>query len=371
MKVICSKDILLTGVNTVQRAVSTKNTLPVLQGILMKVENDKITFSATDLEIGITCELPVQVIEEGTVVLPAKLFSDIVRKLPDTMISLELKDDLVKINYYQSDISIKGYDPEEYPLLPDIFDASSFELPTSLFKMMVRQTVFACAAEENRPVFTGVFLQIEGNTLRLISTDTHRLAYRITEFPNPENLHFSGIIPAKTMSEIYRLLKEEDELLTIRYNNSQVAFQFGSVYLISRLIDGQFPNYKQVIPQSCETKVYIKVRELLDAVERASLLSRDTSGINIVRFNIGEKDGNSTLKIAQVSEIGKISEQIDIEMEGKEVGISFNAKFLLDALKVIDSEEILFELSGSYSPGVMRPLNDQNYLYLVLPLRTS
>jgi len=371
MKVLCSKDILMTGVNTVQRAVSNKNTLQVLQGILLKAENQTLSFMATDLEIGIRCELPAQIIEEGTIVLPAKLFSEIVRKLPDTTITMELKDESVNLQYYQSDISIKGFDPEEFPLLPDIFESTFFELPTNLFKTMVRQTVFACGTEENRPVFTGVFLQIEGTTLRLISTDTHRLAYRVAEFPNPDNLQFSGIIPAKTMSEIYRLIKEEDEVLTIRYNNSQVAFQFGSVYLLSRLIDGQFPNYKQVIPQSCETKVYVNVKELLEAVERASLLSRDTSGINIVRFNIGAGNETPTLKIAQASEIGKISEQISIEMEGKEVGISFNGKFLLDALKVIDSEEILFELSGSYSPGVMRPLNDQNYLYLVLPLRTS
>jgi len=362
--------MLLTGVTTVQRAVSAKNTLPILQGILIKAEEQSVNFAATDLEIGIRCKLPAQVIEEGTVVLPAKLFSEIVRKLPDTTITLEVIDDSVNIHYYESDISIKGYDPEEFPLLPDIFEPESFELPTSLFKTMVRQTVFACAADENRPVFTGVFLQIEGQTIRMISTDTHRLAYRVEEFPNTQGLKFSGIIPSKTMSEIYRLLRDEDELLTIRYNNSQVAFQFGSVYLLSRLIEGQFPNYKQVIPQSCETKVYINVRELLDAVERASLLSRDTSGVNVVRFNIGTIDGTPTLKIAQASEIGKICEQIEIELEGKEVGISFNAKFLLDALKVIDSEKILFELSGSYSPGVMRPQTDQNYLYLVLPLRT-
>lgn len=368
MKILCSKNALLTGVTTVQRAVSAKNTLPILQGILVKAENNLLVFTATDLEMGIRCEVSAQVIEEGSVVLPAKLFAEVVRKLPDTSISLELRGDVINIQYYQSDISLKGYDPEEFPILPDLYEPNSFTISNALFKTMIRQTVFACASEESRPVFTGILLLVEGNVIKLISTDTHRLAFRQANIDNKEDLQFSGIIPAKTMSEIYRLLHDEEGVLDIRFNQSQISFQFGSVHLISRLIDGQFPNYKQVIPQSCETKVYISVKELLDSVERASLLSRDaTSGTNIVRFKIE----NSNLLINQASEVGKISEQINIEMDGKDVVITFNAKFLLDVLKVIDTEEILLELSGPYSPGVIRPLDNSNYLYLVLPLRTA
>jgi len=226
---------------------------------------------------------------------------------------------------------------------------------------MIRQTVFSCSTEENRPVFTGTLLQIEGTNIRLVATDTHRLAYSISEISNTEESRFSGIIPAKTLTEIYRLLRDEDENLTISYGNNQVVFQFGSIYLISRLIEGQFPNYKQVIPQSCETKVILSVKKLLEAVER------DKSGANIIRISVE----NNELKIDQTSELGKISEQIDVEMEGKDVTIAFNAKFLIDALKVIDSDQILFELSGPFSPGVIRPIDNSNYIYLVLPIRTS
>ena len=367
MKIFCSKDALLSGVNAVQRAVSSKNTLPVLQGILIIAEQQSLQFAATDLEMGIRCEVPAQVTEEGTMIVPAKLFAEVVRKLPDTTIMLEERDKTITICYHQSEIVLNGYDPEEFPLLPDLIDPVSFTLPTMIFKNMIRQTVFSCAIEENRPVFTGTLLQIEGSSIRLVATDTHRLAYSIAEIPNPEELQFSGIIPAKTLSEIYRLLHDEDEVLTISSTNTQVVFQFGSIYLVSRLIEGQFPNYKQVIPQTCETKVNLSVKSFLEAVERASLLSRDKSGANIIRINVDKTE----LRIDQSSELGKISEQIGIKMEGKDVIIAFNAKFLIDALKVIDSDQIIFELSGPFSPGVMRPLDNPNYLYLVLPVRTS
>ena len=367
MKIFCSKDALLSGVNAVQRAVSNKNTLPILQGILIKAEQQFLQFAATDLEIGIRCEVPVQVVEEGTIIVPAKLFTDVVRKLPDTSIILEEREKTITIGYYQSEIVINGYDPDEFPLFPDFFDPISFTLPTAIFKSIIRQTVFSCAIEENRPVFTGTLLQIEGSNIRLVATDTHRLAYSIAEISNPEESQFSGIVPAKTLSEIYRLLRDEDEVLTISFSQTQVVFQFGLIYLVSRLIEGQFPNYKQVIPQMCETKVNLSVKSFLEAVERASLLSRDKSGATIIRINV-EKD---ELRIDQSSELGKISEQIGIEMEGKDVMIAFNAKFLIDALKVIDSDQIIFELSGPFSPGVMRPLDNPNYLYLVLPVRTS
>lgn len=367
MKIFCSKDALLSGVNAVQRAVSNKNPLPVLQGILIQAQNQSLQFAATDLEMGIRCDVPAQVIEDGTMIVPAKLFAEVVRKLPDTTISLEEHDKAITICYYQSEIILNGYDPEEFPLLPDLIEPLSFVLPTMIFKNMIRQTIFSCAVEENRPVFNGILLQIEGSNIRLVATDTHRLAYNISEISNQQETRFSGIIPSKTLSEIYRLLRDEDEILNISYSNNQVVFQFGSIYLISRLIEGQFPNYKQVIPQTCETKVYLSVKEFLDAVERASLLSRDKSNANIIRINV---EGNE-LRIDQTSELGKISEQIGIEMEGKDVKIAFNAKFLIDALKVLDSERILFELSGPFSPGVMRPIDNPNYIYLVLPVRTS
>jgi len=368
MKAYCAKEALLNGVNTVQRAVSSKNTLPILQGICVKATGQALIFEGTDLELGIRCQVPAQVVQEGVAVLPSRLFADIVRKLPDTTISLELVDDKVNFNYYQSNLAIKSYDPEEFPLMPDLLNSTSFSLPARLLKNMIRQTVFACSTDESRPVFTGVLVQVDGPAIRFVGTDTHRLAYYAANIDNPDGVKFHGIVPAKTFGEIYRLLREEDENIAISFNDAQIFFEFGPVQLLSRLIEGQFPNYNQVIPRSCQTKIKIKAREFEDAVERASLVAREGSGrVNIVKLKIEDQ----LLNIEQTTDIGKISEQVDIEKQGNDLAIAFNAKFLLDVLKVVDSEDVLFELSGPISPGVIRPMDETDYLYLVLPVRNA
>ncbi|MGI6450803.1 MAG: DNA polymerase III subunit beta [Desulfitobacteriia bacterium] len=364
MIIFCTKEDLLTGVNTVQRAVSTKSTLPILQGIKIRTVQEGIWFEATDLEIGIRCLVPVNVQEEGEVVLPARLFSEIVRRLPDSEIRIESTDHNINIYYGESHFALNGYDPEEYPEIADIPSPEIINLPVEVFKNMIKQTVFACAVEETRPVFTGLLLQIEKERISLVGTDTHRLAYSKALLSGNEK-DFSGIIPAKTMQEIYRLVGDE-EILAIKVSKARVIFNFGSIEILTRLIEGQFPNYKQVIPQSCNTKLFINTRKLLDTVERASLLSRDNYlKTNTVRFNIE----NSMISINQYSELGKISEQIEIEQNGEDVAISFNAKYIIDLLKVIETENVLLETSGSYSPCVFRPENNDDYLCLVLPLR--
>jgi DNA polymerase-3 subunit beta len=364
MKILCKKEDLLTGVNTVQRAVSAKNTLPILQGIRLRTEGNNLWFEATDLEIGIRCQVEIDILEEGQVVLPARLFSEIVRKLPETEIKIESADHNINIYYENSNFTINGFDPEEFPEIADLPSTDIIEIPSVLFKNMIRQTIFACSLEETRPVFTGILLQIENENISLVSTDTHRLAYRKAIIAG-NNKEFKGIIPSKTMQEVSRLLNDE-ELLSITFNNSRVIFKFGNVQILTRLIEGQFPNYKQVIPQSCNTKLLINTRKFLDTVERASLLAKDNYlKTNTVRFNV-EK---GLININQYSEMGKITEQIEIEQDGEDVSISFNAKYIIDILKIIDTEYILMEASGSFSPSIYRPENDQNYLCLVLPLR--
>lgn len=364
MKILCKKEDLLTGVNTVQRAVSSKNTLPILQGIRLRTEGNNLWFEATDLEIGIRCQVPVEILEEGQVVLPAKLFSEIARKLPDTAIKIESTDNNVNIYYDNSNFAINGFDPEEYPEIADLQTENVINIPSDLFKKMIKQTIFACAIEETRPVFTGILLHVEKNTIYLVSTDTHRLAYSKAVIPGNE-LEFKGIIPSKTMHEVFRLLADEENL-SIKFNNSRVIYNFSNVQILTRLIEGQFPSYKQVIPQTCNTKLLINTRRLMDTVERASLLSKDNYlKTNTVRFNIE----SSLININQYSEMGKISEQIEIEQDGEDVAISFNAKYILDILKVVDTENIVMEASGSFSPCIYRPENEDNYLCLVLPLR--
>ncbi|RNC28957.1 MAG: DNA polymerase III subunit beta [Candidatus Dichloromethanomonas elyunquensis] len=364
MKILCKKENLLAGVNTVQRAVSPKNTLPILQGIKLKTDGENLWFEATDLEIGIRCKVPVNIQEGGQLVLPARLFSEITRKLPDSDLQIESIDHNVKLIYENSNFAINGFDPEEFPEITEISSTDIIEIPAAVFKNMIRQTIFACAVEETRPVFTGILLQIEKEDIYLVSTDTHRLAYSKAVIRGNDK-EFKGIIPSKTMQEIYRLL-DDNEILTIKFSPSKVIFHFGTVQILTRLIEGQFPSYKQVIPQSCTTKLFIHTRRFMDTVERASLLSKDNYlKTNTVRFQIED----ALIQINQFSEMGKISEQIEIEQDGEDVAISFNAKYILDLLKVIDTEHIIMETSGSFSPCIFRPENDQNYLCLVLPLR--
>jgi len=364
MEILCTREDLLKGVNTVQKAVSTKSTLPILQGIKLKTADNSLWFEATDLELSIRCCLSVTVQGEGQVVLPAKLFSEIVRRLPDGDLRVVSSDNNIDIYYDHSNFIINGFDPEEYPEIADIPSPEPIMLPSALFKDMIKQTIFACAVDESRPVFTGLLLHIDKENISLIATDTHRLAYSRSVIPGNEK-EFKGIIPAKAMHEVYRLL-DDDELLTIKYNKSRVIFEFGSIQIFARLIEGQFPNYKQVIPQSCNTKILVNGKKFLDTVERASLLSRDNYlRTNTVRFSVE----NNAIIINQYSEMGKISEQIDIEQEGEDFTISFNAKYITDVLKVIDTEQVIIEASGSYSPAVFRPVKDDSYLYLALPLR--
>jgi DNA polymerase-3 subunit beta len=367
MKLTANKDNLSFGVQVVQRAVSSKNPLPVLSGILIKALNNQLIFTATDLEMGIECSVPVDVVEEGGVVLPSKYFAEIVRKLPDIKISFAVnkENNNASIRYGQSEFNLLGLSSEDYPILPSIDSDSTLVLKQDLFKNMIKQVGFSVSSDDNRPVFTGILMEIEDGNVRLIATDTHRLAYRSGKIENLEsNLVKSTIIPGKTLNELNRILTGEGENLKIAFGENQIVFEMPGIRLISRLIEGQFPNYKQVIPQGCKSKIKIRTKELLEAAERASLLAKE--GSNVIKLNIT----NDKMIISSNSpEIGQIEEQINIEIEGEEAQIAFNSKYLIDVLKVIDVEEILLELTGSLSPGIIKPVEGEDYIYLILPIR--
>lgn len=368
MKILCTRENLLYGVQVVQRAVSSKNTLPILSGILIKSQDNRLYLSSTDLELGINCSIPVQVVEEGSAVLPARIFAEIVRRLPDTMIELEMQNGskTMTIHYNPSQITINGMDPDEFPVIPDLDENVSIVIKAAIFKSMVKQVAFATAMDDNRPLFTGILVVCENDTIKMIATDTHRLAYRTGITASATDNTYQAIIPAKALVEVSRLIQDENESVQILMTKSQVLFRFGDITLISRLIEGQFPNYKQVIPTSCKTKVRLSTKALLESVERASLLAKE--GSNIIKLKI---DQDNLIITSSSQEIGKVYEEVQIEVQGEETQIAFNSKYLIDALKVVDSEEILLELTGSLSPGVVRPVESGNYLYLILPVRTN
>ena len=367
MKFTANKDNLSFGVQVVQRAVSSKNPLPVLSGILLKLKNGQLIFTATDLEMGIECSVPVDTGEEGGVVLPSKYFGEIVRKLPDVKISLDVnkENNSTSIKYGQSEFNLLGLPADDFPILPSIDSESTLIIKQEIFKNMIKQVSFSVSSDDNRPVFTGILVEIENGSIRLIATDTHRLAYRSGKIENLD-LDFSKsvIIPGKTLNELNRIMNSDSEKLKIAFGDNQIVFEMPGIRLISRLIEGQFPNYKQVIPQGCKTKIKIKTKELLEATERASLLAKE--GSNVIKLNITSE---KMIISSNSPEIGKIEEQINIEIEGEETQIAFNSKYLIDVLKVIDVDEILLELTGSLSPGIIKPLEGEDYVYLILPIR--
>lgn len=367
MRFSSTKDNLSYGVQVVQRAVSTKNPLPILSGIMIKTKDGHLHFTATDLEMGIECSVPVSVIEDGGVVLPAKYFSEIVRKLPDIKIDIDVnrENNNTLIKYGKSEFNLLGMSPDDFPILPSIDSETTLVIKQDLFKNMIKQVGFAVSTDDNRPVFTGILMEIEESEIKLVATDTHRLAFRKGTTENKETeLSKTVIIPGKTLNELNRIMSGESEDLKISFGENQVVFEMTGVKLISRLIEGQFPNYKQVIPQGCKTKIKIQTKEFLESTERASLLAKE--GSNVVKVSV--KDGNMVIN-SNSPEIGKIEEQMAVEMEGEEAQIAFNSKYLIDVLKNIEAEEILLELTGSLSPGIIKPAEGENYLYLILPIR--
>lgn len=367
MKIVCSKENLLSGVQVVQRAVSSKNPLPILSGILIQTHEKGLKLAATDLEIGIECIIPVTVIEAGEVVLPAKYFSEIVRKLPDVKIEIETnqENNSTIIKYAQSEFNINGFSAAEFPMLPQIEGIYNYHVKADLLKNMIRQVIFATSNDENRPIFTGVLFELEEQELKLVTTDTHRLAFRRASLNNSNDQGCQFIIPGKTLNELSRIISSEEENISINFNESQVLFESSNISLVSRLIEGQYPNYRQVIPSGHTSVIRIKTRELQESVERASLLA--DIGNNVIKIQVEQEKMviNST-----AVEIGRVHEEIAIYLEGEVTNISFNARYLMDVLKVVDAEEINIELTGSLSPGIIKPVSNDNYLYLLLPVRT-
>lgn len=367
MKFLTTRENLVYGVQTVQKAVSLKNPLPILSGILLKAENNRVTFMATDLEMGIKCSIPVNVIEEGSVVLPARYMGDMVRRLPDTQIKIETDKENFStvVNYGTSEFSLLGFSAEQFPALPEIDSNLKFSIKQELFKNMIRQVSFATSQDDNRPIFSGILMEKEGDSIHLVATDTHRLAFRKgTTVSDGSEQTVSVIIPAKTLNEVNRIMTGEEKEIMVTFSDNQVVFETEDVKIFSRLIAGQFPNYKQVIPQGCKTKIKVRTRDLLESVERASLLVKE--GTNVIRITVNRHE---MIINSNSPDIGKIHEVLPIHIEGEETQIAFNSRYLSDVLKVIETDEILLELTGSLSPGIIKPENEENYIYLILPVR--
>jgi len=367
MKISCTQENLTKGLGIVGHMVSPRTTLPVLNNILLKVEKGRLNLSATDLEIGINTWIGAKVDKEGAITCPARLLYEYISTNTDKTINLEIKDQALRLESEHFKANIKGIEASEFPLIPEVKNGSKIVARGADFRDGILKTVFACAPDETRPVLAGVYLKTGSGKLKMVATDSYRLAEKTLnlDFSSPADKQVNIIVPGRTMTEIGRLLDEEVEKVEIMVGENQVQFKLGPTNLVSRLVEGSFPDYEQIIPTGIKTKIMVKNNQFQNAIKMASFFAREAA--NNIKLQLKKP---KKLNIIAVSpQIGdNVSEQ-EVEFSGEELEIAFNAKFILDVLPVLGAEELTLELAGSLSPGIIRPNKDKNYLYIIMPLR--
>ena len=377
MKFDILRDRLLDGLNDVMKAVSSKTTIPILTGIKIDVTNEGVSLTGSDADITIQTFIPVEengqqiinITETGSIVLQARMFNEIIRKLPTNEVEIEITNNFATtIRSGKSEFNLIGLDSTEYPQLPEVAADKQFSIPADLLKSIIRETGFAVATSESRPVLTGVNWKVEANELICVATDSHRLARRKVNLENLPTDVTSVVIPGKSLNELSKILDDTNNPVQIVLTNQQVLFKTDDVLFFSRLLEGNYPDTSRLIPDDFKTSITINGKSLLQAIDRASLLAREDRN-NVVRFETLE---NQTIEVSSNSpEIGKVEEQIQVEnLEGETLKISFSAKYMMEALKAIDSQDVVIEFTGAMRPFILRSALDDAILQLILPVRT-
>lgn len=350
-------------INIALKGISSRSTLPILSGFLLEAENNKLIITSTDLELGIRTYTPCNIFEEGRIVVPARFFSELVKKLPDENIVFESKIDLsIHISCTSSDFNLIGLDPMEFPSFQEIEDEKQIVLPSHVLSSMIKQTNFATSVDESRPILTGALFEFDENAFYMVALDGYRLAYRQENLAL--NIKEQLVVPSKTLNEIQKLLDDNEDIIKIVFNNSHIRFEIGKTIFVSRLLEGQFLNYRDVIQMTPKTKIEIDLKTLKHSLDRASLFAKEGKN-NCVKLEI--KDGK--LSISSQSELGNVLEVLDVKKEGEDLVIAFNAKYMADGLKSIEDKEVTLEFMSSVNPCIIKPKNSDAYLYLMLPVR--
>jgi DNA polymerase III subunit beta len=361
MRLQIKKQDLIQGIDTIQNIISTKTTLPILSNILIETQGNKLRLTATDLNIGISCVIPVNILESGSITIPARRFSGIIKELSDEEIDIETKkNNMVIISTKLCQFKIIGLPSEEFPKLPEFKDKEVIKLDQAQLKHMLSLTSFSVSFDETRYILNGILFKINQNNISLVSSDGKRLAISHKKIKQPASKDINLIVPFKTISELNRNLKDDGEISLIVGAN-QVLFDFGDVMIISRLIEGEFPDYQQVIPPVADSKIEIDREMFLLAVKRASLLS--TPDYQAIKFEVFK---DKLLISKSTPDIGESREEVPMKYSGKEMVVGFNPSYLMDVLKNLSEAVIEFEITGSEKPGVIRK---DGYVYIVLPMR--
>lgn len=386
MKISCLQENLAKGLSLVGRAVASRSTLPVLGNVMLSTDGGRLRLSATNLEIGINCWVGAKVEEEGATTVPARLLIDFVNSLPQDQInmSLTVRTQELNLRCAQFEANIKGIDAQEFPIIPTSGDgASIIRLEREALRRMIEQVAFAAATDESRPILTGVLVKFEKERLIMAAADGFRLSVRSAQIPQLTAVPTNVIVPARAMSELARVTStfagpaEEDFVeVTITPARNQILFHArgidGNVVaidLVSQLIEGNFPDYNQIIPKDCSTRTVVDVASFLKAAKVALLFARESA--NTVRLQVkpGTELSPGRLVISATSaELGSNVGEMDAAVEGEEVEIAFNARYLIDVLSIVDTPQVVIETTTPNSPGLLRPVGDQTFVHVVMPM---
>ena len=373
MKLSCLQENLNRGLSVVGRAVATRTTLPITNNVLLATDQSRLKLVATNLEMAISCWIGAKVAEEGTITVPARLLTEFINSLPSDKVNISLfpRTKTLELRCARFEARISGTDAKDFPPIPRVDEGITTKVEAEALRQGISQVVFAAATEESRPVLTGVDAEFDGDLLTLAAADGFRLAVYKLPLTTPVSQKTEVIIPARTLAELSRLAADQEEAIEIMVNpnKSQALFRLKNIELVSQLVQGTFPQYAQLIPQSYTTRAVVDVAGFLRATKTASIFARDGSGI--VRLVIapgGEvKPGKVTIS-ARSEEIGDDVGEIDAIVDGEDAKIAFNGKYLVDVLSVLREAQVALETTNPSSPGVIRPVGVDNYLHVVMPM---
>lgn len=374
MKVSCLQENLAKGLSIVGRAVATRSTLPVLGNVLVATDQSRLRLSATNLELAITCWVGAKIEEEGSTTVPAKTFTDIVNALPGGPVDMHLNVRTQSLNVHGGSIvnDVKCIDAQEFPIIPQADDKHGIHLNVADLREMINHVVFAAATDDARPILTGVLVKVEGGTVTFVATDGYRLSVRSAHLSSPIKETVSAIVPARALAELGRVASDDNEavVMTMPPGRGQVIFRMKDVELVSQLIEGTFPNYQHIIPNGYATRTVMSTEAFRKACKAADIFARENAHSALFKLKAGGELQPGLVEIeAQSPEVGSNEAKLDATIDGKDIEIAFNVKYLMDVLNVVTTPNVALETSAPTSPGVIRPVGQDDFLYVIMPMR--
>ena len=372
MRVSVLQENLHRGLSIVNRAIPSRPTLPILANVLMSTEDQRLKLSATNLELGVTCWIGAKVEEEGATTVPCRTFLDLVSNLSPERVDMVLtpRNQMLTLTCGSNTGNIKCVDAAEFPMIPEADTSRGVAIPADAFREMVKHVDFAAAREDNRPVLTGVLTIFEDTTVTMASADGYRLAVRMTELETPVTESHEIIIPSKTLTEVARIISDEDDkvLISLPQGRNQVMFHLKNVDIASTLIEGTFPDYQAIIPKDHATVTQVYTEELLRACKRSEVFAKDSANAARIMIKPSETGLGRITVASRSQEKGDNEGLVDASVDGEELEISFNIRYLIDVLNVIDEDQVILETSGTAAPGLVKPVGRDDFIHVIMPM---